>query len=150
MKEDYLVLPNFQGGFIPMPARPGHYIQIQPDPKYIEQLKRRRDAIANMCKAVETYMCLDLDYAIQTANDPVPTPVPYYTTEMLIHATEELDQMKDQYNATEKMVDDAPESTSEFMRTSILVPLKRMLDMKEKEVSMIQSELEKGDQESAT
>ena len=106
----------------------------------------RRKATRRLTDALYGYLTMDLDEMeqaakAQAAEPPFPMPK-YYTPEMLVQATEEVNRIRESVDKARATLGSQPQGLREIMELGILVPMEGMLRQAEARVSSIQAELE--------
>jgi hypothetical protein len=121
-----------------IPAAAIHY---GPDPRYVEDLKHRKESIQILCEALRAFLSLGIDAAIEDASRKRPRP-PRPTIEDLNKAQEKLDLCQAQIEAIENMSADMPDKLGEMMRITQMPQVQRWLAEAQLEVSYIQKAME--------
>ena len=131
------------GDFVPcFPAGP---IEVNND-NYIAGLRRRKEVITRLCTAVQEFLVLDIDEALERAAWKPPSP-PKPTIEQLDQAQRRVEQIQSQIEALEKMADSLPEETGEYMEKLQRPMLESQLAEAQNWVSMLQRAMEAPAQE---
>jgi hypothetical protein len=120
---------------------PASAINFGTDPRYIEDLKRRKESIGLLVEALRAFLSLGIDTAIEDATRKRPR-MPRPTIEDLNKAQGNLDLMHAQLEALQGMCEDMPEKLGEMMRVTQMPQVQRWFDDAQQQVSWIQKAME--------
>jgi hypothetical protein len=116
-----------------------------PDPSYVKSLKRRKEVFERLCAAARDYLCLDLDEAIERAENPPRFHIGQqmaFTPEMLIDAIQKRDQVQGQLDSLEDFTEELPEKQADFLQKMQRPVLEQQLKEADNWISTIQKHLE--------
>lgn len=123
-------------------------VDYGPDPRYIEDLRRRKEAITRLTSALHEFLSLGLDSAIQEASRPRQVfKYPRPTMEDLNRAQEEVDAGERQMDGLERLCEHIPEEMRQAYLDSQRPALERLLQPLKDRVAMIQKAMEEPEPE---
>jgi hypothetical protein len=120
-----------RGDFVPVYAA-----RMMPDPKWIEGLKRRQEAILQLsrglrawlkvsthpgvddiCAAIEFLLGHEITEQLERMVSIQAQPIPPPTLEDMERAQQSVEQVQNQLDALDKMVESLPEASAEFINS---------------------------------
>jgi FtsZ-binding cell division protein ZapB len=126
------------------PARP--VTIVGPSAEYTATLRRRKEVIMRLCTAVQDFLILDIDEALERAEWKPPAP-PKPTIEQLDQAQREVEKIQGQLEALERLADSMPDETGDYMEKLQRPMLESQLKQAQDWLSMLQRAIETPEEE---